>query len=96
MDVVDPDGRPVGGTKVKGVTDLFSDGIEYDQPSPTIEIHALDPSKPRRVIVTHAGRHLIGTAYLNGTEASPVTLRLQPWGTITGRIIDADGEPAPG
>ncbi len=93
---VDPDGRPIGGTKVKGVTDLFSDGIEFDQPSPTIEIHALDPSKPRRVIVTHAGRKLIGTAYLKGDEAGPLTIRLQPWGTIAGRVVDEEGQPHKG
>ena len=80
VNVVDPEGRPIGGTKVKGVTDLFSDAIEYDQESPTIEIHALDPSKPRRVIVTHVGRKLIGSAYLKGDEAGPSTIRLQPWG----------------
>ena len=67
---VDPEGKPIGGTKAKGVTDLFSNAIEYDQESPTFEINALDPSKPRRVIVTHAGRKLIGTAYLKGDEAS--------------------------
>ncbi len=93
VNAVDPEGKPIGGTKVKGVTDLFSDGIEYEQESPTIEIHALDPSKPRRVIITHVGRKLIGTAYLKGDEASPLTIRLQPWGTITGRIIDDEGQP---
>ena len=96
VNVVDPDGRPIGGTKVKGVTDLFSDGIEYDQESPTIEIHALDPSKPRRVIVTHTGRKLIGTAYLKGDEAGPMTIELQPWGTILGRIVDDEGQPRKG
>jgi len=93
---VDPDGKPVGGTKAKGVTDLFSNGIEYEQESPTFEINALDPSKPRRVIITHAGRKLIGTAYLKGDEAGPVTIRLQPWGVVTGRVVDDDDQPLKG
>jgi RNA polymerase sigma factor (sigma-70 family) len=92
---VDPDGKPIGGTKAKGVTDLFSNAIEYDQESPTFKINALDPSKPRRVIITHAGRKLIGTAYLKGDEASPVTIRLQPWGVVTGRVVD-DAQPLKG
>jgi RNA polymerase sigma factor (sigma-70 family) len=93
---VDPDGKPIGGTKAKGVTDLFSNAIEYDQESPTFEINALDPAKPRRVIITHAGRKLIGTAYLKGDEASPVTIHLQPWGALTGRVVDDDGQPLKG
>jgi RNA polymerase sigma factor (sigma-70 family) len=93
---VDPEGKPIGGTKTKGVTDLFSNAIEYDQESPTFEINALDPSNPRRVIITHAGRKLIGTAYLKGDEASPVTIHLQPWGVVTGRVVDEDGQPLKG
>ena len=96
VNVVDPEGRPIGGTRVKGVTDLHSNFLEYEQESPTIAIHALDPSKPRRVIVTHAGRRLIGTVYLKGNEAGPLTLRLQPWGTITGRVVDDEGQPRKG
>ena len=90
---VDPEGVPIGGTKVKGITDLFSNALEYDQESPKIEIHALDPSKPRRMIVTHLGRKLIGTAYLKGDEPGPVNIQLQPWGTITGRVVNDEGQP---
>jgi RNA polymerase sigma factor (sigma-70 family) len=92
INVIDPEGKPVGGTNVSGLTDLFST-IEYEQESPTIEIHALDPSKPRRVTVTHAGRKLVGSVYLKGDESGPLTIRLQPWGTILGRIVDEDGKP---
>jgi hypothetical protein len=93
--VVDPDGKPVGGTMAAGVTDLFST-IEYAQESPAIEIHALHPSKPRRVTISHAQRKLIGFVYLKGDETGSTTIRLQPWGTITGRIVDDDGQPRGG
>jgi hypothetical protein len=92
---IDPEGRPVAGTVATGVGDLFP-GIESPQASPTIAIHGLDPSRPRRVTVTHGGRKLIGSIELKGDEASPVTLRLQPYGTITGRIVDDDGQPRGG
>ncbi len=42
MTIVDPEGKPVGHTMVSGLTDLFSNA-EYEQESPTIEVHALDP-----------------------------------------------------
>jgi hypothetical protein len=93
--VVDPEGKPIGGTTVAGIGDLFPYS-EYDQDSPTIEVHALDPSKPRRVTIAHAGRKLIGSVYLKGDETGPLTVRLQAWGAITGRIIDDEGQPRSG
>jgi protocatechuate 3,4-dioxygenase beta subunit len=92
---VDPEGRPIGGSKVVGLTDSFGGG-EYEQDSPTFEVRALDPSRPRRVTITHAGRKLVGSIDLKGDEAGPMTVRLQPWGTITGRIVDDDGLPRGG
>ena len=92
---IDPEGRPIGGTKAFGLTDRFGSG-DYEQDSPTFEVRALDPSRPRRVTITHAGRRLIGTADLKGDETGPMTVRLQPWGTITGRIVDDDGQPRSG
>ena len=48
------------------------------------------------MIVTHAGRKLIGSVYLKGDETGPLTLRLQPFGTLAGRIVDEDGRPLGG
>jgi hypothetical protein len=45
------------------------------------------------VIVSHEGRKLIGSAFLKGDEPGPVTIRLVPWGTVTGRIVDDEGKP---
>ena len=92
---VDPEGKPVGGTMAAGLTDLFY-STEYAQESPTIEIHALHPSKPRRVTISHAARKLVGFLYLKGDETGTLTVRLQPWGTITGRIVDDEGRPRGG
>lgn len=92
---VDPEGRPITGTVASGVNDqVFS--TEYPQNSPRIEIVGLDPSTPRRLTVTHRGRKLIGSAYLKGDEPGPLTIRLQPWGTIAGRIVTDDGRPRGG
>ena len=92
---LDPEGRPIGGTVAKGVGDLFQSTI-YPLESPSFEVHALDPSKPRRVTVTHEARKLVGSVFLNGDEAGPITIKLQPWGTVAGRIIDEEGRPRKG
>jgi RNA polymerase sigma factor (sigma-70 family) len=88
--VVGPDGTPVGDTKVKGLRELYQSG-PIPQPSPSFEVHALDPSRPRRVIVMHEGRKLIGTAFLKGDQALPIMIKLQPWGAVAGRIVDDEG-----
>jgi hypothetical protein len=95
IEVVGPDGSPVGDTKVKGLAELYQSGA-VPQPSSSFEVYALDPSSPRRVIVMHEGRKLIGSVLLKGDEAGPVTIKLQPWGSVAGRIIDDDGRPRKG
>ena len=90
--VEDPEGRPLGGTKASGLTDLFG-SIPYPQESPAIEVRALDTSKPRRVTITHEGRKLVASLYLKGDEAGPMTVRLRPWGVVTGRVVDDEGQP---
>jgi hypothetical protein len=91
---VDPEGRPIGGTTAFGLMDLYPPHMS-PQASPTFEIRALDATRPRRVTVTHAGRKLAGSVYLKGDETGPLTVRLLPWGTITGRVLDGDGAPRP-
>jgi hypothetical protein len=92
LTAVDPEGKPIGGTTVAGIAETLP-ATEYPQESPTIEIHSLDPSQPRRVTILHAGRKLIGSVYLKGDETGPLTVRLRPWGTIVGSIVDDEGKP---
>jgi hypothetical protein len=92
---IDPEGRPVAGTTAVGVSERLSTS-DYPQSSPAIEMDAADPARPRRLTVTHSGRKLVGSIYLKGNEPSPMTIRLQPYGTVTGRIVDDDGRPRGG
>jgi Sigma-70, region 4 len=95
IEVVGPDGAPIGETKAKGVSELYQTG-SVPQASSSFEVYALDPSRPRRVIAMHEGRKLIGTALLRGTETGPVTIKLEPWCTVAGRIVDDEGRPRKG
>jgi hypothetical protein len=74
------------------MSELFSTS-PLPQESSSFEVHALNPAKPRRLIVTHEGRKLIGSVFLKGDEVGPVVVKLQPWGTVTGRIVDDEGRP---
>ncbi len=95
LHVEDPEGRPLSGTKASGLTDLFA-SIAYRQDASTIEVHGLSPEKPRRVTITHEGRKLVGSLDLKGDEPGPLTVRLRPWGIVTGRVVDDEGQPRAG
>jgi RNA polymerase sigma factor (sigma-70 family) len=95
VEVVGPDGSPIGDIKVKGLRETFQTG-PMPEPSSSFEVYALDPSSPRRVVVMHEAHKLIGTALLKGDEAGPVTIKLQPWGSVSGRIVDDQGRARPG
>jgi Sigma-70, region 4 len=92
INIVGPDGNPIGGTKVAGISDVHRTA-EYEIESSVFEAHVFGPSSPRRVIVRLAGRKLIGSVYLKGDEVRPLAVRLEPWGTIVGRLVDNDGKP---
>ena len=59
------------------------------------EVHALDPSEPCRVTIFHEARKLIAVVILKGEEPSPLTIQLQPWGTLTGRMHFARTDVCP-
>ncbi len=51
------------------------------------------PQRPRMLIVQHEARKLAGWAAVTADTASPMEIRLRPWGTVTGRMVDSGGEP---
>ncbi len=91
VDVLDDGGRPLGGTRVIG----SNVGPWSDPNEPTassFEVFGLDPGRPRRVTVTHQGGKLAGSVLIRD-QAGPITLKLAPWGTVLGRVVDAEGRP---
>ncbi len=91
--VLGPDGKPLAGSQVAGLRDMGY----WQTPPPedsTYTIISLRPGKPRVLTFLNAKRGLTGELVLSGDETKPQTITLQPWGVLTGRIVDADGEPS--
>jgi RNA polymerase sigma factor (sigma-70 family) len=90
--VVDPDGKPVIEAVAMGLdANMFwADRVLM---SADFAVADIDPGSPRRVSFFHVGRRLAGSVLIKGDEASPLSVRLQPWGTVTGRIVDDRGRP---
>ncbi len=85
--VIGPDGEALTGVATEG------EGAESNLASGTVTVSHLNVLRPRRFLFRHDGRKLIGCLVAKGDEAEPYVVKLQPWGTITGRLVDASGKP---
>jgi hypothetical protein len=86
--ILDPEGKPLKGASIHGVH-----GIRFHVdalPTAQFRIPGI-VSKPRLFLIQHQERHLGAAVYFKGDEPAPVTVRLQKFGTIMGRLVDADG-----
>jgi hypothetical protein len=89
-----PDGRPLTDLVAIGLKDM-SWWEQVPPGSAAIEVLGLVPGRRRTVGFRHDARQLVGELVLGGDEARPQTVTMQPWGVLTGRIVDVDGQPAP-
>jgi len=89
--VVGPDGQPLTGVAVIGLSS-----------SPTIEtlkgaeftVRGLNPRSPRGLYFHHKGKNLgFFLKELPDKKSGPLTVTLQPCGSICGRMVDGDGRP---
>ncbi len=89
---LDPDGKPIVGARVSGLRPM---GYWENEPLKTAEftIWALGPDEKRTIQIMHEGKKLAGQLEVRGDEKDPVRIRLEPWGTLTGRLVKPDGEP---
>ena len=89
--IEDEQGQPVSGAFVLGMSDSLNHTRHIAEAS--CDIVGLGADRPRRVAILHPERHLAGSSMLTGDESAQVTLRLSATATMTGRVLDAGGEP---
>ncbi len=88
--VLDPAGKPLAGAQFRGATER---GSWNPLSSSTFTIEGYRPDHPRTLVFIDLERKLAGSHVVEGPQKSPITVQLQPWGAVTGRIIDAKGKP---
>jgi hypothetical protein len=90
VSLIDPDGKPVIGVKAEGLTWFpWNSGPALRAASfPLIKLH---PDRARRITFIQEDRQLIGFLMARGDGETPYTVRMQPWGTVTGRLHDENG-----
>jgi hypothetical protein len=87
--VLGPDGESLAGVTAEG------EGAAATKTPGVMTVSGLNPTRPKRFTFRHDGRKLVGFLLARGDEAEPYTVRLQPWGTVAGRLVDAQGRPRP-
>ncbi len=90
--IVGPDGKPLAGARVCGLSDR-GDWEMDPLPGAEFTVKALQPNKPRLLQFVHEGKKLSGFLRLRGDEKGPLQVRLERCGTLTGRLVTADGKP---
>jgi hypothetical protein len=91
--VIGPDGKPLKGAAVAGLTDQIAWASIYPSDTASHTIRCLLPGKGRTITAIHREKHLAGELILKGDEQGPVSVTLRPCGEVVGRIVDADGQP---
>jgi RNA polymerase sigma factor (sigma-70 family) len=87
--VVGPDDEPLTGVTVEG------DGGEATKTPGLLTVSKLNPKRPTRFTFHDQAKKLAGSLIARGDETKPYVVKMQSWGTITGRLVDAAGKPRP-
>ncbi|HLN30607.1 MAG TPA: hypothetical protein VK395_22900, partial [Gemmataceae bacterium] len=96
--VVGPDGKPLIGTKALGLTAYGQSRIWTRAPLKSAEftVYGLDGADQREVVFFHEKKRLAGMLQVRGNAKGPLTVKLEPWGTVSGRLVTAEGKPRAG
>jgi protocatechuate 3,4-dioxygenase beta subunit len=90
LSIQDSDGKPLTGALIVGLNEPGWDTVRLKEARCTI--YGLDPSRPRQVVLFQPDRKLAGKIIVRGDEKDEPQVRLFPVGTVTGRVVDMDGQ----
>jgi protocatechuate 3,4-dioxygenase beta subunit len=91
--IVGPDGQPLAGTLVTSLRDDWYWSPDMLLETAEFTVRGLQADRPRLLCCVHPGKKLAGSVVVRGNEKASLTVQLQPWGTVSGRLLDADGKP---
>jgi RNA polymerase sigma factor (sigma-70 family) len=91
--VVGPDGRPLTGVTVYGLAHFAIDTLKGDE----FTVRGVNPKAKRPLVFFHKEKRLgFYLKDLRDEAGGPLTVKLQPCGSASGRVVDRDGEPVSG
>jgi RNA polymerase sigma factor (sigma-70 family) len=91
--VVGPDGKPLSGVAVCGLTSMpNAERLE----GASFLVEGLNPRRRRELSFHHEEKSLGKFLTIRGDQTKPLTVQLKPCGVVIGRMVDKSGRPAPG
>jgi protocatechuate 3,4-dioxygenase beta subunit len=93
--VVGPDGQPLTGVTVSGLStrELHSETLKGAE----FTVRGINPKAPRSLTFYHKDKNLgFYLKELPDEKLGPLTSKLQPLGSVSGRVVDQDGQPVAG
>ena len=90
---VGPDGAPKAGFWAFGMADVYAAWRREPEGAETFDVTALGPDDRRLVQVAVEDDRLAGMAVVEGDGPDEITIAMQPWSEVTGRLVDEDGRP---
>jgi len=94
--VLGPDGKPLAGALAGGVDAVSVFGAAKKLETADFTITGLHPKRARTVMFYHNEKKLAAVVQVKGDEKGPVKVRLAPLTVVTGRLVDAKGQPVAG
>ncbi|HEY1784644.1 MAG TPA: hypothetical protein VGG30_03815 [Pirellulales bacterium] len=91
VSLFDPDGKPVVGAQAK-----CDNWFEPRLRAASFPLTRLNPDRDERITFVLEDRRLIGFLAARSDDNYPYIVRMQPWGTVTGRLLDENGKPISG
>jgi hypothetical protein len=88
--LVGPDGKPFPGATAYSLSPGILCGPLADD---KFTVQGLNPRRGHDVLFISKDRKLGAFLALKGEIKEPLTVRLEPCGTVSGRLLDQDGEP---
>jgi RNA polymerase sigma factor (sigma-70 family) len=95
--VLGPDGSPVSGARALGLTAYGSSRNWTRTPLKTADftVWGLDPKEEREVVFVQPAKRLAAALRVRGDARAPLTVRLESWGVVSGRLVSPHGRPEP-
>jgi hypothetical protein len=92
--IVNPDGQPLTGVTVWG---LLPRSSEDTLTGDTFTVRGINPKAPRTLAFLQRDKKLgFFLTEMPDEKVGPLTVTLQPCGSVSGRIVDRDGQPLAG
>ncbi len=88
--LLDPENKPLRSA-------IYNEGNElggwWPRDSEIFRITDYRPARPQTLLFVHLQRKLAGSLLLKGPQQGQLALQLQPWGVVSGCVVDAHGKP---